>query len=357
MTNSKAPSLDISASRGLARWLASNKTSFAFSSYQTGQLFMVGSNDDGSVSVNQHLFQRAMGLAWRSGRLYLASGFQLWRLENVLRPGERANGNYDLLLVPRNAQTTGDLDIHELGIDQGDRVIFVNTSYSCLATLDITHSFRPIWKPPFISRLAAEDRCHLNGLAMSEAGDPLYVTAVAKSDIVDGWRSHRDSGGILIDVRDGHIVADGLSMPHSPRIHQDRIYLLDSGRGFIVQINPDTGEKVDVTFAPGFLRGMSIHNGHALVTVSRPREESFDGLRLDMQLKDRKAEPWCAVLVVDLASGDIVEWLKFNSGINELFDVTFIPGHRCPMALGPASAEIQQTITFGRLHEHVRAAS
>lgn len=355
MTNSKASSLDISASRGLARWLASNNTSFAFSSYQSGQLFLVGSNDDGSVSVNQHSFQRAMGLAWRSDRLYLATSFQLWRLENVLRPGERANGNYDLLLVTRNAQTTGDLDIHELGIDQDNRVIFVNTSFSCLATLDITHSFRPIWKPPFISRLAAEDRCHMNGLAMSQAGDPLYVTAVAKSDIVDGWRSHRDGGGILIDVSDGHIVADGLSMPHSPRIHQGWIYLLDSGCGFIVRIDPDSGAKENVTFCPGFLRGMSIHNSHALVTVSRPREESFDGLSLDAEVKGRKTEPWCGVLVVDLSTGDIVEWLKFNSGINELFDVTCMPGYRCPMAVGPASAEIQQTITVGPPPQSLRA--
>ncbi|MDQ3247189.1 MAG: TIGR03032 family protein [Pseudomonadota bacterium] len=324
----------------------SNRTSFAFSSYQSGQLFLVGTRADGSVSVNQQNFQRAMGLAWRPGRLYLATQFQLWRLENVLRAGELANSAFDTLLVPRNSQTTGDLDIHEVAVDAAGRVLFVNTSYSCLAALDLKHSFRPIWKPPFISQLAPEDRCHLNGLAVDASGDPRFVTAVSQSDIVNGWRERRAAGGVLIDVASGKIVSDQLSMPHSPRLAGDRLYLLDSGRGFLVSVDPATGIREDIAFCPGFLRGLAIFNGHALVTVSRPREGTFKGLALEEQLRARDGEPWCAVLVIDLSSGAIVEWLRFSSGIEELFDVVAMPNVRCPMALGPASAEIQQTVTF-----------
>jgi uncharacterized protein (TIGR03032 family) len=338
--------LDLSASRGLARWLASNGLSFAFTSYQTGQLFLVGSNADGSVSVNQQYFQRAMGLAWRPGRLYLASQFQLWRLENILRPGEVANRAFDALLVPRNAQTIGDIDAHEIGVDAAGRVILVNTSYSCLATVDIKHSFRPIWKPQFITRLAAEDRCHLNGVALGPAGEPRFVTAVSRSDIVNGWRERRAEGGVIIDLADDRIVTDKLSMPHSPRLDGETLYVLDSGRGFLCRVDPKSGERTNVAFCPGFLRGLSIHNGHARVTVSQPREGSFAGLALEEELKSREAEPWCGVLLVDLATGDIVEWLRFHSFINELFDVVAMPGVRSPMAIGPASAEIQQTISF-----------
>jgi uncharacterized protein (TIGR03032 family) len=233
-----------------------------------------------------------------------------------------------------------------MGVDDQGRITFVNTSYSCLATPDVRHSFRPIWKPPFISRLAAEDRCHLNGLAMNEAGEARYVTAVSTSDIVNGWRAHRDGGGVLIDVADGRIVTDGLSMPHSPRIHDGKVYLLDSGRGFIVRVDPNTGAKEDVAFCPGFLRGLSIHNGLALVTVSKAREGSFTGLAIEQELKSRGAEAWCGVLVIDLAKGDILEWVRIGSGIDELFDVVALPGVRCPMALGPSSAEIQQTVSF-----------
>lgn len=221
---------NISVSRGLNVWLTLNQVSVAFTSYQTGQLFLVGAHPNGTVSINQQFFQRAMGLCWMPGRLYLGSLTQLWRLEDVLRPGEVGKGGFDSVLVPRNAQTTGDVDIHEVGIDGDGRVIFVNTRYSCLATLDLTHSFKPIWKPAFISRLAPEDRCHLNGLAM-EGGRPRYVTAVSRSDVIGGWRARRHEGGILIDIETDTIVTDQLSMPHSPRLAEGELYALDSGTG------------------------------------------------------------------------------------------------------------------------------
>lgn len=341
-----AGGLEVSASRGLARWLVSNRTSMAFTSYQTGQLFLVGVHADGTVSLNQQYFNRAMGLAWRPGRLYLGTQFQLWRLENMLRPGEVANRVFDLTLVPRNAQTIGDVDIHEVGVDDAGRVLFVNTSHSCLATLDLRYSFRPIWKPPFISRLAAEDRCHLNGMALGPKGEPRYATAVSRSDVVNGWRARRAEGGVLIDVASESIVTDQLSMPHSPRIVGDKVLLLESGRGHIVRVDPRSGAREDVAFCPGFLRGLSVHNGHALVTVSKPREGVFHGLALQDEIARRDGEPWCAVLVVNLATGDIVEWLRFEGRTAELFDVVAMPNVRCPMAVGPAGAEIQHAISF-----------
>ena len=338
----------LTVSRGMADWLRSTRTSFAFTSYQTGQLFLVGLLPNGTVSFNQQNFVRAMGVCYQPGRLYLGALSQVWRLENMLRPGERANGQFDMALVPRNAQTTGDVDIHEVGTDDKGRVIFVNTKYSCLATLDLVHSFRPIWKPPFISRLAPEDRCHLNGVAF-EGGKPRYVTAVSRSDIVTGWRERRHEGGVLVEVETGRIVTDQLSMPHSPRLHDGAVYALDSGRGEIVRIDPASGEKNKVAFCPGFLRGMSIHAGHALVTVSKPRNGTFAGLALDEALKSRDAEPWCGVLVVNLASGDIVEWVKLEGFITELFDVAAMPGVVCPMAIGPDTIEVRSTISFDQL--------
>lgn len=335
----------ITVSRGFNAWMRSHDTSLAFTSYQTGQLFLVGSHPNGTVSFNQQNFQRAMGVCWMPGRLYLGSLFQLWRLENMLRPGEVANQAFDTVLVPRNAQTTGDVDIHEVGIDGEGRVVFVNTKYSCLCTLDLTHSFLPVWKPPFISKLAPEDRCHLNGLAMDK-GKPRFVTAVSRSDILSGWRERRHEGGVLIEVETNRIVTDQLSMPHSPRVVGDTLYALDSGRGQIISIDPTSGAKTDIAFCPGFLRGLSIHDGHAIVTVSKPRNGTFNGLLLDSEMKGRDAEPWCGILVVNLASGGIVEWIRLEGHITELFDVAAMPGVRCPMSLGPATVEIQNAISF-----------
>lgn len=335
----------ISVSRGFGNWLIRNNCSLAFSSYQTGQLFLVGMMGNGQVSFHQQNYVRAMGLHATPQRLYVGSLFQVWRLENVLAPHERANNDFDRLYVPRNAQTTGDIDVHELGVDRAGRVIFVNTKYSCLATMSVTHGFKPLWKPPFISRLAAEDRCHLNGLAM-EDGAPAYVTAVSRSDMISGWRDRRHEGGVLIDVRDDRIVTDQLSMPHSPRATADGIYLLDSGRGQIARVDPQTGAKADIAFCPGFLRGLAIHNGYAIATVSLPRDGAFGGLALQDELKKRDGEPWCGVCVVDLRTGDLVEWIKLDGAIKELFDVAVIPDVRCPMALGVQSPDIQSLISF-----------
>ncbi|MGZ8363157.1 MAG: TIGR03032 family protein [Caulobacteraceae bacterium] len=338
---------NISVSRGFANWLGTHGCSLAFTSYQTGKLFLVGRMPDGKVSFHQQTYQRAMGVHAQPNRLYVASLFQIWRLENVLAPDERANRVFDRLFVPRNAQTVGDLDTHEVSVDRAGRLIFVNTRYSCLATVSPRFGFTPIWKPPFISKLAAEDRCHLNGLGMEE-GLPRYVTAVSRSDIINGWRERRHEGGVLIDVRTDRIVTDQLSMPHSPRVRDGVVYALDSGRGWLIRVDPKTGRREDIAFCPGFLRGLSLHGNFAVVTMSLPRDGSFAGLVLDQAIKDKDGEPWCGVLVIDLNRGDIVEFIRLDGEINELFDVSVIPGAVLPMAIGLNSPEIHSMTSFDR---------
>lgn len=335
----------IELSRGFAGWLAQMRCSLAFTSYQTGKLFLIGLLRDGRVSLHQQTFARAMGLSVQKNRLYLGGLFQVWRLENTLAPHEHANGDFDALYIPRNAQTIGDVDIHELGIDANGRVIFVNTRFSCLATFSPRFGFKPVWKPPFISKLAAEDRCHLNGLAMAD-GVPRYVTAVSRCDSLTGWRDRRHEGGVLIDLADDRIVTEKLSMPHSPRLHQGKLWALDSGRGALIQIDPVTGATEDIAFCPGFLRGLSFIGNHALVTVSLPRAGAFNGLALDAELKRRDAEPWCGLLVIDIRAGGIVEFIRLVGEIRELFDVAVISGLTCPMAIGADSPEMRNLLSF-----------
>src|SRR5688572_3287325 len=228
-TAAQEPWLEITASRQFSGWMASEGLSLAFTTYQTGKLFFIGRKPDNSLSVFERTFNRCMGL-WGDGQtLWMSSLYQIWRFENALARGELYD-DYDRLYVPRVGYTTGDVDAHDIGVDADGRPVFVATHFSCLATVSDTHSLVPIWKPPFISRLAAEDRCHLNGLAM-EDGKPKYVTAVAQTDVADGWREHRRDGGCVIDVQTNDIVLNGLSMPHSPRVHEGRLWLCDSGTG------------------------------------------------------------------------------------------------------------------------------
>ena len=333
-------------SRGLHGWLAARNCSIAFTCYQSGHLFMVGRGPDSSISLNGQDFGRAMGIAVTGQRMFVASAYQIWRLENALGPSERANGYHDRLYVPRTSQTTGDIDVHEIGVDRSGRLVFVSTSFSCLATTSPVRGFTPIWKPDFISKLAAEDRCHLNGMAM-EDGIVRYVTAVSRSDIVQGWQDRRHEGGVLIDVQANRIITDQLSMPHSPRIRQGAVWVLDSGRGYLVRVDPTTGARQNVAFCPGFMRGLTFINQFALVSLSLPRREgAFDGLQLGQEIKARDGEPWCGLMIIDTTTGDVVEWIRAKGVIAELFDVAVIPGAVAPMSVSPNSDSMRTLLSY-----------
>lgn len=338
--------LELSASRQFASWLAEMNASFAFTTYQAGKIFLIGLKPDGRLSVFERTFNRSMGLCQAAGRLYLSTLYQLWRFENILLPGQAYEG-YDRVYLPINAHTTGDLDIHDIAVDGEGRVVFVNTLFSCLSVLDDRASFGPLWRPPFISKLAAEDRCHLNGLAM-DGGKPKYVTAVAEADVADGWRSHRADGGIVMDVPANEIVGRGLSMPHSPRLKDGRLWLLNSGTGEVGTLDPTSGKFSAVAFCPGYLRGFDFIGPYAVVGLSKMRRNrTFEGLALDDALAKRKAEAQCAIYVIDTRTGDAVHWLKIEGIISEFYDVVMLPGARRPMAFGTKSDEIRRAITIG----------
>lgn len=340
-----APHLELTTSRQMLTWLAEQKLSLAFTTYQIGKLFFVGLKPNGELSVFERTFNRCMGLVATPGGLWMSSLYQIWRFENLLADGESRDG-FDRFYRPQLGYTTGDCDIHDLAVDGDGRLVFVNTLFSCLATLSDTHSFRPLWKPPFISRLAAEDRCHLNGLAMRDAR-PAHVTAVGNSDVADGWREHRVGGGLLIDVQSNEIVVSGLSMPHSPRWYRNRLWLLNSGTGEFGHVDLAAGRFEPVAFCPGYLRGLAFHGDFAIVGLSRPRyNRTFSGLPLDDRLQQKGAESRCGIQIIDLRSGDVVHWLRIEGVVQELYDVITLPGARRPMALGFKSDEIRRVLSI-----------
>jgi uncharacterized protein (TIGR03032 family) len=338
------PRLEIHTSRQFSSWLAEQRLGLAFTTYQAGKLFLLGLQPDGRLSVFERTFNRCMGL-WTDGQtMWLSTLFQIWRLENYLPAGQDHQG-YDRLFVPQAAHTTGDIDVHDVAVDGDGRLIFVNTLFGCLATLAERHSFRPLWQPPWQSRLAAEDRCHLNGLAL-EGGQPRYVAAVSRSDVTDGWRDHRRDGGVVVDVTDNRIVVEGLSMPHSPRVYRDQLWVLNSGTGFFGRVDQDRGTFEPITFCPGYLRGLSFAGDFAVVGLSLPRHErTFTGLALDEELGKRQAQPRCGLQVIDLRSGDVVHWLSIEGVVHELYEVAMLPGVVRPTALGLKTDEIRRTLS------------
>ncbi|MFN3989517.1 MAG: TIGR03032 family protein [Erythrobacter sp.] len=350
----------VSISGGLAGLLQSLGIAVAFTSYQSGLLYLLGRNASGA-HLHQAAIGRPMGLARCGERgLVLTTGHQIIRFENPLEAHEKVNNQFDACFVPRTTHLTGELDAHDVGVEADGGIVFVNTRLNCLARPDMQHSFAPVWRPPFISALVDEDRCHLNGLAMRD-GKPAYVTAASRSDTVDGWRDRRADGGVVIDVATGEIVCEGLSMPHSPRWYRGELWVLNSGTGELGVVEglgtgkpraagKARGKFVPRVFCPGFVRGLAFHGDYAVVGLSKPRYQRFEGLALDQRLKDADSEPWCGIQIIDIRRGVCVEWLRIDGAVAELYDVEVLPGLACPMAISPSTPEAVQFVTWeGRI--------
>jgi uncharacterized protein (TIGR03032 family) len=343
----QAPWLKVTCSPGMTDWMAEQSISLACTTYQSGKLMLVGRKSDGNLSVFERNFKRCMGL-WGDGQtLWMSSQYQVWRLENLLRPGDSDKG-HDRLFVPKAGITTGDLDIHDVAMESNGRLVFTATGCNCVGTIDRRYSFTPLWRPSFVSAWAAEDRCHLNGLAI-EDGRCRYVTAVAATDEPGLWRNYRRDGGVVLEVPSSQVVASGLSMPHSPRVHRGELWILNSGNGFLGTIDRDRGRFDPVAFCPGYLRGLSFVGDHfAIVTLSQPRrDETFGGLELDENLERHDEPSRCGLLVIDLRTGETVHWINLEGVVTELYDVVVMPGVARPMAFGFKTDDIERTIAMG----------
>jgi len=319
-------------SQNLVPLLSHLRLSLVVSTYQAGKLVVVGVDAAGALAISFHNFERAMGVAVRPDRLAVGTLAQIWFLRSAPDIARRLEprGRHDACFLTRSAHMTGDIHVHEMGW-AGNELWLVNTKFSCLCTLDESHSFVPRWRPPFITALAAEDRCHMNGMALAN-GQPKYVTALAETDTAQGWRPDKATSGCLIDVPSGQTVARGFAMPHSPRIHQGRVWLLDSGTGRLVTVDPATGQVTAVAEQPGYARGLALHDSYAFIGVSKIRETStFGGL----PISQRRESLRCGVGVVELTTGRPFAHLEFKAGVDEIFDVQVLPGVRLPAVSGP----------------------
>jgi len=306
--------------------LAQLGASLLVTTYQAGKLVIVRAD---GPALNTHFrgFNRPMGLALADDRLAVGVALEIWEYRNVASVGPRLDppGRHDACFLPRAASVTGDVQIHEMAW-AGDDLWFVNTRFSCLCTRSAVHSFTPRWRPAFISALVPEDRCHLNGLGLRD-GRPRYVTALGRGDAPASWREHKKDGGILIDVPSNEIIVAGLSMPHSPRWHAGRLWVLESGTGRVAVVDPAAGRVEPVADLPGFTRGLDFCGPFAFVGLSQVRESAFFG---GIPLTERAAERACGVWVLHAETGRTVAFLRFEDAVQEVFAVQVLPGARFP---------------------------
>ena len=315
----------------MAKILGSAKASLVISTYKSGQLILIRADkDEPKLNTSFKRFHRPMGVAARGSRLSVGTSDSI--INYTHQPGLKSHidpsNNPDRIYALRSMTHTGDIAIHEMDFDVDGELWFVNTKFSCLSKQQLNFSFSCEWKPEWITELAAEDRCHLNGLAMVE-GKPKYVTALSQTNSPAGWREHKGSSGVLIDIETNRIITSNLSMPHSPRWYQNKLWLLESGKGSLATVDIDTGAVETVIELPGFTRGLAFLGPYAFVGLSQGRETIFKELPLTNSEKERN----CGVWAIDLRTKKIAGFIKFEGAIQELFDVQLLTNTSWPMFL------------------------
>ncbi|NND68441.1 MAG: TIGR03032 family protein [Halioglobus sp.] len=307
------------------------RCSLVLSTYKAGKLIIL-SMIDGQVTQLPRTFEKPMGMALSGDRMAVATREEVIVLANstALAPNyPKAPGRYDSLWTPRAVYFNGETDTHDMAFSD-DGLLSVNTRFSCLALVDDNFSFRPVWKPPFVTDLQSEDRCHLNGMALKE-GKARYVTLLGKSDTPKGWRTQKHGGGLLMDITTDEVVTGGLSMPHSPRVIDGVLYVCNSGQGEILVIDEESGAASTLAKLPGFLRGMSSIGDYLVVGMSLLRDtRSFGGLPIE----ESDEALMCGVSFVHKKTGDIAGTFRYLSTVEELYDVHVLPGQQRPGILG-----------------------
>ncbi|MGK7873845.1 MAG: TIGR03032 family protein [Xenococcaceae cyanobacterium] len=328
MTNNSSASPDVSKeplrsvyTSNLSQLLTRNRFSLVVSTYQAGKVILIRADGD-QLNTHFRLFQRPMGLAANRTRMALGTAYQVVELYNMPAVAAKLEplGKHDVCYIPRNIHFTGDIDIHEMAWAE-EELWLVNTRFSCLCTLDNAYSFVPRWRPPFITGLAIEDRCHLNGLSV--VGDrPKYVTALGNTNTPQGWRENKAKGGILMEIENNEIICQGLSMPHSPRWYAGKLWVLESGNGSLATVDLKTGKLETVVQLPGFTRGLDFYGPLAFVGLSQVRESAtFSGIPITQRITERT----CGIWVVNINNGEIIGFLRFEEAVQEIFAVAVLP--------------------------------
>lgn len=339
------------ASPKLSAWLREVGGSLAFTTYQSARLFMLSAGEGDQTNALERIMGAAMGLAVDERGMWVSNQQQAWRFTNI-GPQVLGKTSFDAVYMPRKGYFLGPCDVHDILADvsyQGEKheLLFVNTHYSCIAAIDDHYNFRPVWKPDFISGISLGDRCHLNGMCARD-GELAYATLCGRSDTTIGWKPMKSGGGCVVDIASNKVVCEGLSMPHSPRWHKGRLWLLNSGEGNFGYVDFASGNYVVVGQCPGFARGLCFVGDYAVIGLSKLRDNAFSsGLSVAPRMKEQHIQQTCGLLVVDIRTGKLAHWLTIEGPVTELYDVAFLPGVTRPFTPGFSEPQLQRALVHG----------
>ena len=299
----------------------------AISTYQAGKVVFISALDNEKLTQLPRNFEKAMGIAYSGDKMGIATKNEVLVLSKSMELAAaypKQPGRYEVLFVPRATYYTGQVDIHDL--HWGEEGLWaVNTSFSCVCLINDNYSFTPHWYPPFISKAASEDRCHLNGLAMKE-GKPLYVSALGTGNSPQSWRDNIMQGGAIMHLPSGEFVAKNLPMPHTPRIYDGKLYVLFSATGGLACVDVSTGKYEVVRNLSGFVRGMACCGDYLFVGMSRLRQNSSTFKHLPIA----KMANFAGIKVLHLPTGALVGEIKYHSSVDEIYDIQVLPNIKRP---------------------------
>lgn len=307
--------------------------SLLVSTYQAGRLVMLRAQN-GLLNTHFRTFDKPMGLAVGDNRLAVGAATSIWEFHNLPavcsrldaeREGEpKSSEKHDACFLPRTTHWTGDVQVHEMAwVGRGNEaeLWFVNTRFSCLCRRSNIYCFEPVWRPSFVTSYVPGDCCHLNGLGLRD-GRPRYVTALGQTSEPAGWRDNKKEGGILIDLASDQMIVEGLSMPHSPRWYNDRLWVLQSGTGGFGWVDLQSGKYESVASLDGFTRGLTFVGPLAFIGLSQVRESAvFGGVPIASRALEERT---CGVWMVNIETGTTVGFVKFEDAVQEIFAVEVV---------------------------------
>ncbi|PKR81415.1 TIGR03032 family protein [Brumimicrobium salinarum] len=329
----------------VAKFLFDKKISLIISTYQAGRVMILGSLDGLNLHQVPIGFKKPMGLSLEGNKLAIATLDNIFffsnkeKVVNTLHLNEK---QFDTVYLQRAKYSTSTLDIHDIGFGKG-LLWGVNTLFSCISVFDINHSFTPKWKPPFITELVPEDRCHMNSMIMNE-GMPTYVSMLSMTNEKEGWRKDIMNSGAIMKVPTGEVLIQNLALPHSLIDDGDFIYFLESGRGTLNKVNKRTGISELVYNFQRFVRGIKRIDDCFIVSFSALRKSSktFGSITFD---DNNNLAGFC---IFDLKTNQIIGTLEYEADIEEIYDLAICDGFLKPVILNENQEEFNNVITFPR---------
>lgn len=317
--------------------------SLAITTYQAGKVIFISPKDRDYLIQLPRQFTKPMGMALQGNKMALATLNEVLVLSNnteLAKSYPKQPGIYDGLFIPRQTYYTGEADIHDLHWTPKG-LLAVNTRFSCLAYVSGEHTFTPVWKPDFITSITAEDRCHLNGLALDN-DVPRYVTVLGRTDTPQGWRANKATGGCIIDVTTNEVVVDGLPMPHSPRFYDGKLYVLLSGTGELAEVDIQNKKYTVRKQLDGFVRGMDRIGDYLFIGLSKLRQTSTAFADLPIA----KRSVFSGIMVMHLPTNSISGFIKYENSVEEIYDVKVLPGMQRPGILNHEKSDFRMAISF-----------